>query len=138
VQVILERFATWAADQSEPDPRAQLEGAVASYLQLAVAEPEFAHCMLIELQAIGPAGRAARVAAHAQIAALLSGWHAASRISHPSGPAVPESRYAAAVGAVHDLVFGTVAAGDLAAVPGLAAAAVDAVATLLDLPAPEL
>lgn len=93
-------------DLDSPDPALALRQAIGAYFSLAAEEPEFAHCMLVELPAIGPAGLAARLEAHRGIAALLATWHA---IHWP--PATP-GRYAAAVGAVEDLLF------DLVADPG--------------------
>src|ERR1700749_648505 len=61
VELILDRLAQSAQDKQGLDSGAQLRGGVRAYLGLAAAEPEFAHCMLIELPAIGPAGLAARL-----------------------------------------------------------------------------
>jgi hypothetical protein len=89
--------------------------------------------MLVELPAIGPDGLSARLAAHVQIAALLRTWHALARLEVPAWPEVPESRYDAAVGAVHDLLFTAVSTPgeDPAAI---APAAVGAVMALLQIP----
>ena len=117
------------------DPRAPSRSREA-YLLLAAAEPEFAHCMLIELPAIG-ARRAARTAgAHEQIAVLLRGWHASARAAQTGLPEVPAKRYAAAVGAVHDLVYELVATGRASEVPTLEDDCFDAIAALLALRAP--
>jgi AcrR family transcriptional regulator len=119
-------------------PLAQLAGGIAAYFALAEREPEFARCMLIELPAIGPAGLAARLDAHARIAALLAAWHAAARKNAGTTerwPAVPTSRYAAAVGAVHDLVFEVVAQPDPPRARPPAQEALDAVLALLEIPA---
>lgn len=118
-------------------PLAQLSGGIDAYFALAEREPEFARCMLIELPAIGPAGLAARLDAHAQVAAVLAAWHAAARkAAGPKGrwPAVAASRYAAAVGAVHDLVFQVVAEPDRARERPPAQEALDAVLVLLEIP----
>jgi AcrR family transcriptional regulator len=118
-------------------PLAQLAGGIEAYFSLADREPEFARCMLIELPAIGPAGLRARLDAHARIAALLAAWHAgARRAAAPTErwPAVPTSRYAAAVGAVHDLVFELVAEPDRPRERPPAQEALDAVLTLLEIP----
>ncbi len=145
MQLILSRLGAWASEPPDPDPRAQLSGGIAAYLGLAHDEPEFARCMLVELQAIGPAGLTARVRAHEQMAALIRLWHGQAREQHPEWPAVPPSRYAAAVGAVHDLLFTLVAgrhlglstaAGREADPRALLRAAVDTVATLLRIPPP--
>jgi hypothetical protein len=90
--------------------------------------------MLIDLQASGPAGLEARLAVHRQIAAILQLWHEGARHHEPSWPAIPPSRYAAAVGAVHDLLFDVIARGCAGSAPTLQDAAVDAVAALLELP----
>jgi AcrR family transcriptional regulator len=118
-------------------PLGQLAGAIDAYFALAGREPEFARCMLIELPAIGPAGLAARLAAHAQVAALLAAWHAAAQAAVGPAerwPAVPTSRYAAAVGAVHDLVFDLVAEPDRPRERLPAQEALDAVLALLEIP----
>ena len=136
---ILTNLAAWAGavgptgDDSGADAREQLRGAIGAYLALAADEPEFAYCMLVELPAISADGLGARLAAHAQIASMLEGWHSGARKANPGWPAVPDSRYGAAVGAVHDLLFAAVATGrsDLVA---LAPEAVDAVSALLEIP----
>jgi AcrR family transcriptional regulator len=133
LDVILERLGRWALDQADLPPAHQLRGGLAAYLNLAAEEPEFARCMLIELQAAGAAGLAARLAAHQRIAEMLRLWHEHHRGLDATWPAIPASRYAAAVGAVHDLLFDTMARGELST-PGLEDAAVDAVSALLQLP----
>lgn len=134
--VIVERLERWTARSAaaHPDPTAPITGAVGAYLQLAADEPEFAHCMLIELPAIGLPGLQARLAAHRQIAELLRGWHEDARHAHPEWPPVPSGRYAAAVGAVHDLLFDAVASGRPGQAPTLRDDAVDAVLALLQIP----
>jgi AcrR family transcriptional regulator len=136
IELILERLAQAAQDIQNLDPGAQLRAGVRSYLRLAAAEPEFAQCMLIELPAIGPSGLRARLAAHAQIALLLRDWHQSARAAQPRLPVVPATRYAAAVGAVHDLVFELVATGRTSEAPTLEDDCCDAIAALLVLPAP--
>jgi AcrR family transcriptional regulator len=118
-------------------PLAQLAGGIDAYFALADREPEFARCMLIELPAIGPAGLAARLDAHARVAALLAAWHAAARMvagATERWPTVPTSRYAAAVGAVHDLVFELVAEPDRPRERPAVQDALDAVFALLEIP----
>ncbi|MGZ4313079.1 MAG: TetR/AcrR family transcriptional regulator [Solirubrobacteraceae bacterium] len=147
--VIVQRLDRWTAENAvapdpadaadhaaagRADPTAPITGAVGAYLQLAADEPEFAHCMLIELPAIGLPGLQARLAAHRQIAELLRGWHEEARRTHPEWPPVPSGRYAAAVGAVHDLLFDAVASGRPGEAPTLCDDAVDAVLTLLQIP----
>jgi hypothetical protein len=89
--------------------------------------------MLIELPAIGLAGLQARLAAHTQIALLLRDWHQAARAAQTRLPEVPRSRYAAAVGAVHDLVFECVAIGRTKCAPALEQDVYDAITALLEL-----
>jgi hypothetical protein len=91
--------------------------------------------MLIELQAIGPAGLHARISAHRQIERLLYAWHQQARQQQPGWPSVPDSRYACAVGAVHDLVFALIADPSGAGAVVSRQAALDAVLTLLEIPA---
>jgi AcrR family transcriptional regulator len=134
IAMILERLAQSAEDLQSLDPSSQLRAGIRAYLSLAAAEPEFAHCMLIELPAIGPAGLHARLAAHAQIALLLRDWHQAARASQRHLPEVPSTRYAAAVGAVHDLVYELVATGATGDVPALEDDSYGAIAALLELP----
>jgi AcrR family transcriptional regulator len=135
VALILEQLGPWAVNSPDLAPAVQLRRGIAAYLDLASHEPEFARCMLIELQASGPAGLQARLAAHRQIAAILQLWHEGARHNQPSWPVIPPSRYAAAVGAVHDLLFDVIARGCPESAPALEDAAVDAVAALLELPA---
>jgi AcrR family transcriptional regulator len=115
------------------DPLAQLAGGIDAYFALADREPEFARCMLVELPAIGPAGLAARLAAHRSLADLLAAWHASARTAE-QWPAVPTSRYAAAVGAVHDLVFDLVADSERPREHPAAPEGLDAVLALLQIP----
>jgi AcrR family transcriptional regulator len=136
VELILERLAQSAQEMQSLDPGAQLRAGIGTYLNLAAAEPEFAHCMLIELPAIGPAGLRARLAAHEQIAMLLREWHRSARAAQPRLPGVPATRYAAAVGAVHDLVYRLVATGRAGDVPALEDDCCDAIAALLALREP--
>jgi AcrR family transcriptional regulator len=135
LDLIVDRLARWTADVVDDDPRSAVRGAVAAYLQLAADEPEFAHCMLIELPAIGRAGLQARRDAHRQIAALLRAWHEHARDARPEWPTVPVGRYPAAIGAVHDLLFDAVASRETERAPALCDDAVDAVLTLLAVPA---
>jgi AcrR family transcriptional regulator len=136
IELILARVALAALDIRGLDPGAQLRAGIRTYLDLAAAEPEFAYCMLIELPAIGPAGLRARLAAHDQIALLLREWHQTARAAQTSLPEVPAGRYAAAVGAVHDLVYQLVATGRTDEVPTLEDDCCDAIAALLALRAP--
>ena len=136
IELILERLAQSAQDLENLDPRAQLRAGIRTYLSLATAEPEFAHCMLIELPTIGPAGLRARLASHEQIAWLLRGWHASARAAQARLPEVAAKRYAAAVGAVHELVYELVATGRTSEVPTLEDDCFDAIAALLALRAP--
>jgi|SRR6185312_7912022 AcrR family transcriptional regulator len=135
-ELILERLAQSAQNIQDLDPRAQLRAGIRAYLGLAAAEPEFAHCMLIELPAIGPTGLAALLAAHEQIAWLLRDWHQSARAVQPRLPEVPPKRYAAAVGAVHELVYELVATGRTSEVPALEDESYGAIAALLQIPAP--
>src|SRR5947209_4242283 len=109
IRLVLSRVQDAAAKQAPREPGRQLRSAIRTYLEMTSEEPEFAQCMLIELQAIGPPGLEARLEAHRRIAAVLGDWHRQVRRSRPDWPAVSNARYAAAVGAVHDLVFAVVA-----------------------------
>jgi AcrR family transcriptional regulator len=135
VSVILAEFGAQTATAERP--LAQLAAGINAYFALADREPEFARCMLIELPAIGPAGLAARLDAHQRIAALLAAWHAAARTAvgpTERWPMVPTSRYAAVVGAVHDLIFELVAEPDRPRDRPPAQEALDAVLALLEIP----
>ena len=134
IGLVLERVQDSAATQTASHPRGQLRAGLNTYLNMTAEEPEFAHCMLIELQAIGPRGLEARIAAHRRIALVLGAWHAGVRQANPRWPAVSAQRYAAAVGAVHDLVFDFVARGMSGQVPTLEAEAFAAVGRLLQIP----
>lgn len=132
VEILLARLAEWASGDAGRDSLSQLNGGVRAYFRMAGEEPEFARCMLVELQAIGPAGLEARLAVHRQIAVLLGGWHRDARKRTRGWPTVPDGRYAAAVGAVHDLLFDAIASG--CPLDAAADAAVDAVTKLLEIP----
>lgn len=135
VRILLARLSQRASSEVERDPLALLADGLRAYIRMAFEEREFARCMLVELQAIGPAGLEARVAIHRQIAALLRGWHRRARRTRGDWPAVPASRFAAAVGAVHDLLFDAIASG-AARSRALEEAAIDAVLRLLEIPGP--
>lgn len=134
IRLVLDRVQNSAAAQVASDPAEQLRAGIRTYLQMTAEEPEFAHCMLIELQAIGPLGLEARLAAHRRIALVLGAWHEGVRQANPGWPPMPPERYSAAVGAVHDLVFDLVAQGRSDEVPGLEPEAFAAVASLLEVP----
>jgi AcrR family transcriptional regulator len=135
IGTLITRVTESAADASGRDPREQLRAGLRTYFEMTAEEPEFAYCMLVELQAIGPAGLETRLEAHRQIAAVLSHWHAG--VCQSNGwPPVPATQYSAAVGAVHDLVFDVVARGQSGDAPGLEDAAYSAVAGLLEIPRP--
>ena len=135
MELILERLAQSAQDIQNLEPGAQLRAGIRTYLSLAAAEPEFAQCMLIELPAIGPTGLRARLAAHEQIALLLRDWHQSARAAQAGLPELPPRRYAAAVGAVYDLVYELVATGRTSEVPTLEDDCCDVITLLLALPA---
>lgn len=131
--VIFERLVEFAAQPPPADTRQGLRLGLRAYLGLAAGEPEFAYCMLVELPATGPEGLRARREAHSGIAELLREWHQGVRAA-AGWPEVPPSRYAAAVGAVHDMLFKLVAEGAASTAATLEADAFDAVATLLEIP----
>src|ERR1700736_6583397 len=64
IRLVLDRVQDSAAGQTASRPDEQLRAGLATYLEMTAEEPEFAHCMLIELQAIGPRGLEARLAGH--------------------------------------------------------------------------
>jgi AcrR family transcriptional regulator len=134
IELILEQLMQSAQKIQSLNPGAQLRAGIRAYLSMAAAEPEFAHCMLIELPAIGPNGLRARLAAHEQIALLLRDWHQSARAGQAGLPEVPAIRYTAAVGAVHDLVYELVATGRASDVPTLEDDCFDAIAALLHMP----
>jgi AcrR family transcriptional regulator len=134
IRLVLERVQDSAAGQTASRPDEQLRAGLGTYLEMTAEEPEFAHCMLIELQAIGPRGLEARLAAHRRIALVLGAWHEGVRQANSKWPAVSPERYAAAVGAVHDLVFDLVAQGRSQEAPGLEPEAFEAVRRLLEIP----
>lgn len=136
IDLVLARLTESAAGYREPDPRRALRAAIGTYLEMTAEEPEFAHCMLVELQAIGPRGLEARRDAHRRIAAVLAAWHEEVRRALPRWPAVSAERYAAAIGAVHDLVFSLVAERRSEDAPLLADEASAAVTRLLEIPDP--
>jgi AcrR family transcriptional regulator len=135
IELILQRLAKSANDAQGLEPSAQLRAGIRTYLSLAAAEPEFAHCMLIELPAIGRTGLRARLAAHEQVALLLRDWHRSARAANTRWPEVHPARYAAAIGAAHDLVFGLVATGRTTEAPALKQEIYGVIAALLQLPA---
>lgn len=67
---------------------------------------------------------------------MLRAWHRHAQEARLDWPTVPDARYAAAVGAVHDLLFDAVASGESHRAPALRDDAVDVVLLLLAVPAP--
>jgi AcrR family transcriptional regulator len=109
-------------------PRETVRAGVSAYMQMVADEPEFAQCMLVELQAAGPLGLDLRVYAHRKIAEVLRTWH------ESTGGGAPEFAYHAAVGAVHELVFDLVATRRAGDAPALAFHATEVVCMLLGIP----
>lgn len=102
------------------EPEAVLRDGIRAYLRLCSEEPAFARCLLVEFLAAGPEALALRNAAYAQLADLFRAWHGWARRADPGRwPAVTDATYAAAVGAVHELVFRAVSRGAAASVPEL-------------------
>jgi AcrR family transcriptional regulator len=97
---------------SRREPESVLRGAIRAYLRLCSEEPAFARCLLVELLAAGPEALALRNAGYAQLEDLFRAWHDVARRADPDRwPAVTDATYAAAVGAVHELVFRAVSIG---------------------------
>jgi AcrR family transcriptional regulator len=125
-EVVINRFLETAVFPRSP--RATVRAGLDAYLRLVADEPEFAQCMLVELQAAGPLGLDMRVDAHRRIAQVLRAWH------QSTGGNAPDFAYHAAVGAVHELVFDLVATRRTADAPALAPQAAEVVCALLALP----
>ena len=104
--VMFEHLATML--DSEMTPQEALRTATRSYLKLCADEPEFAWCLFVELPAVGHTALKMRNAGYRQLTKLFADWHAAARARERGWPPVPKETYAAAVGAVHELVFESV------------------------------
>lgn len=87
--------------------------AVETYLHAFAASPAFARTILIETPAAGPAALERRAAVHARVAAQL-------RIAYAERSDVPAEAFAAAVGAIHELVYERVREGRAETLPELA------------------
>lgn len=87
--------------------------AVETYLRALAAAPEFARTVLIETPAAGPVALERRAAVHARFAAQL-------RAAYAERSGAPPEAFAAAVGAVHELVYERVRQGRIETLPELA------------------
>jgi AcrR family transcriptional regulator len=96
--------------------RERLEAAVDAYLRTLAEAPDFARTFLIEALAAGPIALERRAAVHARFAAQMREAHAATRIE----PEPPAEAFAAAVGAVNELVAERVRQGRIDTLPELA------------------
>jgi AcrR family transcriptional regulator len=113
VEVLLGRLQD-AWDEPGPFPD-QLNAAVDAYLQTLADEPEFARTFLIEALAAGPVALERRAAVHARFAAQMRAAHSETDL-----PELPPEAYAAAVGAINELVAERVRQGQVDTLPELA------------------
>ena len=105
-----------------------------AYLLLAADEPESrVHARSSCRPSARPGSRRA-YGCPSQIAKLLRTWRHRTRLEHRDWPAVPDGRYPAAIGAVHDLLSTPSASGDAERAPNLREDAVSAVLALLEIP----
>jgi AcrR family transcriptional regulator len=121
-EVLVSRVTAGAAAErgsSPPDAVAALRGAIAAYLAICAEEPAFARCLLVELLAAGPRALALRNLGYGELARLFRAWHRTARARNPDWPEVPAQTHAAAVGAIHELVFVPVSAGRTGDLPAL-------------------
>jgi AcrR family transcriptional regulator len=79
------------------------EGARA-YLEVLVAEPDYARTFLTEVHGAGPRALDARVEVHARYAELLRRWHEAAREDLGGLPNVPAEVFSGAAGAADEIV----------------------------------
>jgi AcrR family transcriptional regulator len=84
---------------------------VRAYLDTLMREPSFAVTFLLEVFVAGPRAIERRGEVLERFAQLYRDLHAEARREFPELPAVPEPIYAAAVGAVNELVSGYVREG---------------------------
>lgn len=96
-----------------------LRNSVGAYLALCAQEPEYARCILIELPAVGPRALKGRNRGYRMVADLMRAWRERAAESHPEWPPVPDQVYAAAVGAVAELILLYVSEGEAASLPSL-------------------
>jgi AcrR family transcriptional regulator len=113
VEVLLGRLQD-AWDEPGPFPD-RLNAAVDAYLQTLAEEPEFARTFLIEALAAGPVALERRAAVHARFAAQMQAAHAQTDL-----PELPPEAFAAAVGAINELVAERVRQGRVDTLPELA------------------
>jgi AcrR family transcriptional regulator len=113
VEVLLDRLqAAWqrAGTFSE-----RLQYAVEAYLRTLAEAPDFARTFLIEALAAGPRALARRAAVHARFAEQIEAAYAETAL-----PELPREAFAAAVGAVNELVAERVRQGRIETLPELA------------------
>jgi AcrR family transcriptional regulator len=116
------------------EPEAALREGMRDYLQLCAREAEFTRCLIVELPACGPEGLRLRNEGFARMAEVLRAWHAGARTHRPHWPPVPEAVFAAAVGAITELVLAAVTSDRPEALPDLTDTAVDVLRRLFGIP----
>ena len=89
---------------------------VRAYLETLAREPAFAVTFLLEVFVAGPRALQRRAEVMDRFAQLYRDLHAEARRQYPDMPSVPEPIFAAAVGAVNELVSGYVRQGRAAEV----------------------
>src|SRR3954452_9962584 len=100
VQVLLAAIAQAIA--AAPDWRAAVTGGLGAYLETLAANPAFARTFLVEILAAGPRANARPAAVHGGFADQIAMTHRAARADLPRLPEVPEHRFRACVGAIHE------------------------------------
>ncbi|WP_280268984.1 TetR/AcrR family transcriptional regulator [Nocardia wallacei] len=104
-------FASLNPPAEQVDPLLLLRQRVHGYLEMCAGEPEFTRCLIIELPGMGPLGLALRNAGYQRISDILRDWHIRARVAYPQWPEVPDAMFAAAVGAIEELILGPISAG---------------------------
>ena len=113
VEVLLaELQAAWDRPGTFPE---RLEAAVDAYLGTLADAPDFARTFLIEALAAGPRALERRAYVHRRFAAQMEAAHGETSLPEP-----PPQAYAAAVGAVNELVAERVRQGRIDSLPELA------------------
>lgn len=110
-------------------PRDALRVAARTYLTACAEEPEFTRCFVVELAAAGEVAVQARAAGFRLFGAQLRDQHLGITATDPPTPAPPV--YVAAAGAITELVYQAVAAGDYAGLPRLEDTVVDVLLRML-------
>jgi hypothetical protein len=126
---------TTRAATDEGDPVRGLVASVETYLGLIVSEPIVARALLIESLRAGQPALEIRARTHRAYERLLEGQYAVIRDARPGLPALPATRFVAAIAATNELAYRELERGSAADVAALAPDVIGTLGAMLGLEA---